>query len=108
MDDTPNIQELEQAERVSLEINESSFSVDKGACPVCEKNLTKYIETRSLFDGSLTFHLIKFKCEICKKEYLDLNQAEKYDIYLKLEHLSQEKSLDFLSHCLSAEKVSAE
>ena len=32
---------------------------------------------KSLFDGSLTFHIIKFKCLKCKKEYLDLEEAQK-------------------------------
>ena len=82
--------ELENMETVKLEVDEKSFTVTSGECPTCNEKMEKIIENKNLFDGSLTFHLIKFRCEKCGKEYLDLEQAEKYDLYLILERAARQ------------------
>jgi len=82
--------ELEAMETLEVEVTEKSFTVTNGECPTCNETMEKIIENKSLFDGSLTFHLIKFRCTNCKKEYLDLNQAEKYDLYLILERAARQ------------------
>ncbi len=101
------LEELEKLPEEELEIDKSAFKVDRGICPSCKEKMTPLIENKDLFDGTLTIHLIKFRCEQCKKEYLDLEQAEKYDLFLKLESISNEGSLALLQHCLENGKVSA-
>ena len=102
-----SLEELEKMEEVKLEIDEEAFKVDKGNCPNCQKKMDKFIENKNLFDGSMTFHIIKFKCGGCKKEYLDLDQAETYDLFLTLNKISQKKPLEFLNTCLGKVAVSA-
>ena len=77
-----NEEELDKLEEVNIKIDENSFEVSEGICPECNEKMSKYIANFNLFDGALTFHLIKFRCDKCKKEYLDMNEAEKYDFYL--------------------------
>ena len=77
-----NEEELNKLEEINVEIDENSFEVSDGVCPECDKKMSKYIANFDLFDGALTFHIIKFRCDKCKKEYLDMNEAEKYDFYL--------------------------
>ena len=67
---------------VRVSFGDKAFRVDKAVCPHCGLKMHKIIENKSLFDGSLTFHIIKLKCEKCNREYLDLEQAEVYDMYL--------------------------
>lgn len=79
------IKELEKFEEEKLEIDESSFEVNEGICKDCNGKLIKIVENRSILDGTITFHIIKLKCMKCGREYLDLDQAEKYDLLLTLE-----------------------
>ena len=81
--------ELEKMEEVKAEIDEESFKVTTGMCPNCNVKMEKIIENKNLFDGAITFHIIKFRCNECGKEFLDLEQAEKYDLYLLFEKLSK-------------------
>ena len=67
-----------------MEIGEKASRVDKAVCPHCDLKMHKVIENKSLFNGSLTFHIIKLRCEKCSREYMDLEQAEVYDMYLIL------------------------
>lgn len=85
--------EFEGLEEVKLDINKDTLNINKGICPKCDKKMEKYIDNKSLFDGTLTFHIIKFKCLKCKKEYLDLDEAQKYDLFLKSEKIGKEKVL---------------
>ena len=59
--------------------------------------MVKYIDNKSLFEGAMTFHIIKFKCLNCNKEYLDLDEAQKYDLFLKLEKTGKEKVLALIN-----------
>ncbi len=71
----------------------NKLQVDKSICLYCKKEMIKYKEDKSLFDGAITFHFIKLKCPQCKKEYLDLEEAKKYDLFLKLRKMGKEKAL---------------
>ncbi len=71
-------------QEVKTKFSKKAFRVDKAVCPNCGIKMQKIIENKSLFDGSLTFHIIKLRCEKCRKEYLDLEQAEIYDLYLMM------------------------
>lgn len=84
--------ELEEMKEVKVKINEDSFKVTTGICPHCNIKMEKIIENKNLFDGAITFHIIKFRCNKCEKEYLDLNEAQKYDLYLLLEKFSKKPS----------------
>lgn len=79
------IKELEKFEEEKLEIDESAFEVNEGICKDCNGKLIKIVKNRSILDGTITFHIIKLKCMKCGREYLDLDQAEKYDLLLTLE-----------------------
>jgi len=72
-----------------VEIDEDSFKVSEGICQYCNEKMNKVIENKNMFDGALTFHIIKYRCQKCKKEYMDLEQAEKYDLYLSLEKIKR-------------------
>lgn len=84
-----------------MEIGGKAFRVDKSVCPHCDLKMHKIIENKSLFDGSLTFHIIKLKCEKCSREYLDLEQAEVYDMYLILNKRFAGRPLEAISERFS-------
>lgn len=92
-----SIEEMENLEEDKLEINKDILIVNEGICPKCKEKMTKYIDNKSLFEGTLTFHIIKLKCLKCKKEYLDLNEAQKYDLFLKLEKIGKERVLALIT-----------
>jgi len=92
-----SIEELKTMKEEVLEINKEAFEVNEGICKDCNVKLLKIVENRSIFGGAISFHIIKLKCPKCGKEYLDLDQAEKYDFLLTLEKVSKEKSLDILT-----------
>ncbi len=73
-----------------LEIEEDTFEVNDGICKDCNEKLIKIVENRSILDGTITFHIIKLKCPKCGREYLDLDQAEKYDFALLLEEAAKQ------------------
>ena len=79
------ISELEKLEEVDASIDEDASEVNEGICKECSGKLIKVVENRSILDGAITFHIIKLRCTKCGKEYLDLDQAEKYDFALILE-----------------------
>ena len=81
-------EEVEELEEVNAEIAEDFETVNEGVCPECGDSMERIVENKSLFKGSATFHILKFRCLECGKEYLDLDQAEKYDAYLRLKSLS--------------------
>ncbi len=72
-----------------LVIDKNSFKVSEGFCPECSEKMDKVIENMNLFDGALTFHIIKYRCSKCDKEYLDSEQAEKLDFFLTIKRLSK-------------------
>lgn len=90
------IEELDELEEVEIEIDENVFEVNEGICKECNEKLIKVVENRSILDGAITFHIIKLRCPKCGKEYLDLDQAEKYDFTLILEK-AVKQPLDKLS-----------
>tara|TARA_Y100000310_G_scaffold342400_1_gene445515 strand:+ start:537 stop:845 length:309 start_codon:yes stop_codon:yes gene_type:complete len=79
-----SLKELKNLEEVDISIDKESFEVNEGICKDCNEKLTKIVENNSILQGTITFHIIKLKCDKCGKEYLDLDQAEKYDFLLSL------------------------
>jgi RNase P subunit RPR2 len=100
-DENMTLKELEKLKEEKLEIDREAFDVNEGICKDCNEKLTKIVENRSMLDGAVTFHIIKLRCEKCGKEYLDLDQAEKYDFLLTLEKATK-KPLDVLSKKISS------
>ena len=97
--------ELEKLEEVkTFKIDNESFKVVEGFCPVCNKKMNKLIENKSLFDGTLTFHIIKFRCDKCDKEFLDLEQAKSYDLFLLLRNIAK-KPLSVLNETINKLKL---
>ena len=84
-EDNFTFEELENMEEVKIEVDKNAFEVNSGICKRCKEKMVKIVENRSVLDGTITFHIIKLKCEKCGKEYLDLDQAEKYDFLITLE-----------------------
>ena len=91
---------------IDVDINTNAFKVDNATCPNCGIKMEKIIENKSLFDGSVTFHIIKLKCEKCKKEYMDLEQAAKYDLFLIMTKNLGNKPLEKVSKAISNISVS--
>lgn len=79
------LEELENLEEVDIEFDEKIDYVDGGICPDCNREFVRIIENRDTLRGDVTFHITKLKCPKCGKTYLDLNNAEKYDLLLRLE-----------------------
>jgi hypothetical protein len=77
--------ELRDLKEIEIEVDKDALEVSDGFCKECNEKLVKMVENRSILDGSVTFHIIKLKCMKCGREYLDLDQAEKYDFLLTLE-----------------------
>lgn len=77
--------------------------VNEGFCKECGGKLIKVVENRDFLEGSISFHIIKLRCDSCGKEYLDLNQADKYDFLLTLEKAMRDKvALNVLAKKISA------
>ena len=87
------LREIRRLRKESVELGDSVFGVQEGTCKDCRHKLVKKVEDRTILNGAATFHIIKLKCPRCGKEYLDLDQAEKYDFFLALEKVSKEKPL---------------
>ncbi len=78
-------------EQVDIDLESRAGEVNEGFCKECGGRLVKMVENRDFLDGSISFHIIKLKCDGCGKEYLDLNQADKYDFLLILEKAIKSK-----------------
>ena len=92
---------------IEMKLDEKAFRVDRAVCPQCNLKMHKIIETKSLFDGALTFHIIKLKCEKCHREYLDLEQAQVYDLFLTVRKLKERPLYDVterISHQLALKR----
>ncbi len=104
MEEGMDYEKLEKLEEEKIEFDSNASEVHEGVCNECGGKLANVVENKNLLDGTLTFHIIKLRCLQCGKEYLDLNQAEKYDFLLILEQaLRQKHSLASLSQKLSAD-----
>lgn len=88
-------QHYTEVKEVSIEL-EGNLQVEESSCLDCKIKMIKHKEEKSLFDGAITFHFIKLKCPQCKKEYLDIKEAEKYDLFLKLRKMGKEKALTMI------------
>lgn len=100
-EDTMSFEELEKLKEAEIEIDSTAFEVNEGRCKACSGRLIKIVENRSVLDGAITFHIIKLKCLTCGKEYLDLDQAEKYDFLLLLEKATKQP-LNILSRKITS------
>ncbi|MBS3171833.1 hypothetical protein J4449_04445 [Candidatus Woesearchaeota archaeon] len=89
-----SLKELKKFKEENLEVGERAFEVNEGICKDCKEKLVKIVENRSIFDGTISFHIIKLRCLKCGREYLDLDQAEKYDFLLALEKASKKEPLE--------------
>lgn len=78
------LEEMEKLEEVKFEIDKDTFEAKEGICPDCNEKFIKIVENRNVGD-LVTFHITKLKCPKCGRKYLDLNNAEKYDMLLMLE-----------------------
>ena len=76
----------------SIEL-EGNLQINEISCLDCKVRMNKKKEDKSLFNNAITFHFIKLQCPQCKKEYLDLEEAKKYDLFLKLRKMGKEKAL---------------
>lgn len=79
-----------KGERIELENN---MQIEESNCLDCKIKLIKQKEDKNLFDGAVVFHFTKLKCPQCKKEYLDMKEAKKYDLFLKLRKMGKEQAL---------------
>lgn len=103
-----NERDLSLLEEVKITIDTDSFKVYGGVCPQCKKKLSKVIVNEDLFQGAVTIHLIKFRCETCKKEYLDLEQAQKYDLFISLKKLEHQPISNLTKRIIMDKKMIVE
>ncbi len=82
--------ELKNSREEKIGFDSGAISVNEGYCPDCHEKLIRVVENRSILDGTVTFHIIKLRCSKCGKEFLDLDQAEKYDFALLFEKAAKE------------------
>ncbi len=93
-----SFEKLNKLEEAELEFDNRAFEVAEGICKDCGEKLIKVVENKSILDGAITFHIIKLRCLKCGKEYLDMDQAEKYDFLLTLNKaVKSKKALSFLA-----------
>ena len=59
-------------EEVKVEINEDSFKVTTGLCPNCNLKMEKIIENKNLFDGTITFHIIRPEIKYPNPKYPEI------------------------------------
>lgn len=94
--------EIDRMEESNLSFDSGAVEVSKGFCNECNGKLVNVVENRDFLDGSISFHIIKLRCDSCGKEYLDLSQADKYDFILTLERAIKNKvSLNVLAKKIS-------
>jgi transposase-like protein len=83
-------EEIEELETADFQILPQAAQVEEGVCPSCENEMRQVVRNYSIYDGSITFHLISFRCTECEETYLDLEQAQKYDLYRLLQETPEE------------------
>ena len=96
------LEELKKFPEELVVIEKRAFTVNNGMCKDCNAKLVKVIEDRRVLEGAATFHITKLKCPNCRKVYLDLDNAEKYDFLLMLEKAAKEKPLALLGKKMTA------
>lgn len=88
-------EELNSLEKANIEFDKNIGHVKEGICPHCHEEFVNMVEHRNV--GNLfTLHFNKLKCFQCDEEYLDLDNAERYDLLLMLEKAFKQP-LDVLS-----------
>lgn len=95
-------EDLKQLPEESIVVEKRAFNVNGGMCKECNAKLVKVIEDRAVLDGAATFHITKLKCPTCRRLYLDLDNAEKYDLLLMLEKATKEKPLVLMAKKMEA------
>ena len=78
------LEELEKLEEIDIEFDKDVAYIKEGVCPNCNEEFIKVVEDSDVLGGDVTFHITKLRCPKCDKKYLDLNNAEKYDLLLML------------------------
>ena len=99
-----SFEELDNSKEETVEFDSEASSVNEGYCPDCHEKLIKVVENRSVLNGALTFHIIKLRCQKCGREFLDLDQAEKYDFALLFEKIEKEP-IDVISRRILNQKL---
>ncbi len=66
-------------------IERGAFSADQGLCFHCKTLLVKHVERHYLRDQDITIPILFLRCQQCGKDYLNLAEAEKYQLFLRLE-----------------------
>lgn len=89
------LEELESLEEVNIGFDKNAGHIEEGECPYCHDKFVKTVENRNV-RNLFTLHFTKLKCLRCGEEYLDLDNAEKYDLLLMLEKAFKQP-LDVLS-----------
>ena len=82
-----NIKDEEFGEEVKFEIGKDAF---KGGPFTCHGKKAVLIEKKTSY-GDLEFTYNIWQCRKCKKEYLDFEQAKKYEKFLIMKKVLQDK-----------------
>ena len=84
-----NIKDEEFGEEVEFEIDKNAF---KGGPFTCHGKKSALVEKKASY-GDLEFTYNIWQCRKCKKEYLDFDQAKKYEKFLMMKKLLQEDNI---------------
>ena len=91
-----SLEELKKLPEIKIVVDKNAFKAQECICIDCGIKLEQQTKDKAILNGALTFHIIILKCPKCNKEYLNLEQAERYDFFLALEKVSKEKPLGTL------------
>jgi len=83
-----DIKEEDMGEEVKFKIDENSF---KGPFE-CHGKKTILIDKKISY-GDIEFKYNVWQCKACKKEYVDLKQAKRYEKFLMMKKLLQEDNI---------------
>ena len=82
-----NLKEKEMSEEVFFKIDENSF---KGGIPFkCHGRNTSLVDKRVSFKDFEFTHPV-WQCKTCKKEYVDFEQAKRYETFLIMKRMLQD------------------
>ena len=87
------LSEKDFEEEIKVQISKGAFKSNELHCDNCNKKMDKIFIDTEIPNTSLTIHLEAFRCEKCKKEYLNGDQADKLDRALAISKAIDKKGI---------------
>ena len=87
------LSEKDFEEEIKVQISKDAFKSKEFYCENCDKKMDKIFVNAEIPNTLLTIHLEVFRCEKCKKEYLNGDQANKLDRALAISKAIDKKGI---------------